>query len=142
MLLVRGPQFENRWFSTRAGGGPVLGNILGVEWTGNGDDRAQGYYPWIFCTSLGSYRPTSFGGKELLQHGPAVPLETSVLSSQWGFPLWSLSLCMFRGELFFFYFLSFFFSSIPPGDVDAAEMRGYRSARVPEVCIEFQSRII
>uniref|UniRef100_A0A671EQF1 Uncharacterized protein n=1 Tax=Rhinolophus ferrumequinum TaxID=59479 RepID=A0A671EQF1_RHIFE len=53
----------------------------------------------------------------------------------------SLSLCMFRGEPFFFFFF-FFFLFYSSQDVDAAEMCGYRSARVPEVCIEFRSQII
>lgn len=57
-----------------------------------------------------------------------------------GFPsVVSPSLCMFRGEPFFFFFFNVFLF-LP--DVDAAKMRGYRSARVPEVCIEFRSWII
>uniref|UniRef100_A0A8C0RQL5 Secreted protein n=1 Tax=Canis lupus familiaris TaxID=9615 RepID=A0A8C0RQL5_CANLF len=68
-----------------------------------------------------------------------------------GFPLWSLSLCMFKGKLlslslslffFFFFFFFFFLLFSSSWGVDAAKMRGYRSARVPEVCIEFRSRII
>lgn len=34
------------------------------------------------------------------------------------------------------------FSSLLLGGTDSAEMRRYRSARVPQVCIEFWSRII
>lgn len=47
-------------------------------------------------------------------------------------------LCVCSEESFFFFFLLLYSS----WDVDTAKMRGYRSARVPEVCIEFRSRII
>ena len=75
----------------------------------------------------------------MLQCGPALPLEPSVLLSQEGFSVWSRSLSPYVQRRGFFFFLMLFNSSWAVG---AAEMCGYRSARVAEVCIEFRSWII
>lgn len=60
-----------------------------------------------------------------------------------GFPtVVFISVCSEESFFFSYFFFPLSLFSIPPGDVDATEMHGYRSARVPEVCIEFRSRII